>query len=592
VKIVQVVHRVPPERIAGTELYTLAISRGLRERGYDCRILARSEQGQEHGALASETTDGVPVARLTSLSRRGEGWYPAYDPVIEDRVRRHLVEVAPDVVHVQHWVSLTANLVSVCAELGLPTVVTLHDLAVACPRIDRIRYDRAFCEDALIDAPCLICVERDPWQSDGEVQWELGLRRRMIEEGLRLADRLLVPSRAQKDFLARSLGGAMDRAEVLPHGVPSDLKPPRPERPPSPRGPLRLGHWGHLMWKKGTHLLLEAVRRLPNPDVVEVHLIGEAGDRSYREELEALAGTLRVTFHGPFTTADLERLDLDVAVFPSLCHESHSFVLDEAFQLGIPVIVSNRGALGERVGRAGLTFAPGVAEDLAAQIGRLLAEPGLLDRLAAAIPEAPPRPMVEHLDALERIYQEAAASPRTRSVPSTDAVQILIQKQHQIVAREGAIRSERARLERDLAEAQGAYHALLAEARAYQARLEGDLEQAQGAYHALLAEARAYQARLEGDLEQAQGAYHALLAEARAYQARLEERLAAVERECQALQTRSVEQQSSLAEARRQLAALSAERDDLKRRLDRLRSHPAIRLYLRARARLFGRPDG
>ncbi|MGH7369325.1 MAG: glycosyltransferase [Candidatus Methylomirabilaceae bacterium] len=549
-KILQVVHRFPPERIAGTELYTRAISRGLLDRGHQCFVLAGTDQAKRDGTLTSGVEDGVHVTRVAGSGGRGEGWFPAYDPEMEECVRGYVGDLKPDVVHIQHWVNLTANLIAVCGESGCPTVVTLHDLAVICPRGDRLRFDKVFCIDPLSEAPCLICVQREPWQTDDEVQGELALRQQMVEEGLRLADRLLVPSRAQKDFLLMFLDVEADRLEVLPHGTLHDLRPRRASGEGTPRRPLRLGYWGHLLWQKGPHLLLEAVKKLSDPSAVEVHLIGEAGDPAYRQELEALAENLPVTFHGPFQPNDLEKLALDVAVFPSLCHESHSFVCDEAFQLDLPVIVSDRGALGERVGSAGLTFTSGVVEDLAAQIERLITQPALMEQLRTAIPNDPPHPMSEHVVALEKIYEDVVRSSRGTSVSRPDYHRILVLRQRQLSEREAAIRHEQAR-----------FHELHARSREYQARLERDVETAKSAYQQVLAEAREYQARLERDVETAKSDYQRLLGEAQAFQGKLEG----------------------------QVRSISQERDQLKQALDSLQSYPEIKLYARVRERLFRR---
>ena len=574
-KIVQIVHGFPPESIGGTEMYTQAISRRLLERGHRCHVLAGTSQPRRD---AGELDDGVHVTRLAGVGRRAGGWFPAYDPEIEHRVRGYLDDLKPDVVHIHHWVSLTANLVALCAEMGLPTIVTLHDLAVICPRGNRIRFDKVFCTDPLSTAPCLLCVEREPWQKDHEVQEELALRQQMVREGLHLADRLLVPSQTQKDFLAEFLDVPADRLEVLPHGTLHDLRPVGGSAEATSQRPLRIGHWGHLIWQKGPHLLLEAVRKLSDPRAVEVHLMGEAGDPAYQQELDALAQDLAVTFHGAFTPADLTRLDLDVAVFPGLLHESHSFVLDEAFQLGLPVVVSSRGAPAERVGSAGLVFSAGVVGDLVAKIEALLADPALLEQLRRGTPKDPPHPMSEHIVALEGIYRKVTRSRGKKSVSRPNYLKLLILRQHQLAEREAALAREQVRyqqlqtqaleyqghLERDLAQVKDEYQQLQTQALEYQGRLERDLAQVKDEYQQLQtqaqeyqghverelarhhAEALEYQGRLERQLEKAKAEYEQLQTQALEYQGRLERDLAQVKDEYQQLQTQALEYQGNL----------------------------------------------
>ena len=506
-------------------MYTQAISHRLLERGHQCLVLAGTRQARE-GVI--ELDDGVRVTRLAGIGRRAGGWFPAYDPEIEDRVRGYLDDLKPDVVHIHHWVSLTANLVALCSEMDLPTIVTLHDLAVICPRGDRIRFDKVFCTDPLSTAPCLICVEREPWQKDHEVQEELTLRQQMIREGLHLADRLLVPSQVQKDFLEKFLDVPADRLEVLPHGTLHDLRPEGPSAEANLRRPLRIGHWGHLIWQKGPHLLLEAVRNLSDPRAVEVHLMGEAGDPAYQQELHALAQDLTVTFHGAFTPTDLARLHLDVAVFPGLFHESHSFVLDEAFQLGLPVVVSSRGAPAERVGSVGLVCSAGVVGDLVAKIEMLLAEPALLEQLRRGTPKDPPHPMSEHIIALEGIYQKVTRCREKKSALRPAYLKILALRQHQLAEREAAIVREQVR-----------YQQLQTQAQAYQGHLERELAKAQAEYQQLQTQAQEYQGHLE-----------------------------------------------------QQIKNLSQEQDQLRQALDRILAHSAVRLYLRAEEFLLRRPRG
>ncbi len=538
-KIVQIVHNFPPESIGGTETYAQTISRRLMERGHQCHILAgTSQRGEDVGRL----DDGVHVTRLTGTGRKTGWWFPAHDAEIEDRVRGYLTDLKPDIVHIQHWVSLTANLIALCGEVGLPTIVTLHDLAVICPRGDRIRFDKVFCTESLSTAPCLICVERQPWQDDREVQEELALRQRMVAEGLHLADRLVVPSQTQKDFLAKYLDIPANRLEVLPHGTLHDLRPVGRCGEANSRKPLRIGHWGHLIWQKGPHLLLEAVRKLSDLHAVELHFMGEVGDPAYQQELHALAQGLIVTFHGAFTPADLTKLDLDVAIFPGLFHESHSFVLDEAFQLGLPVIVSSRGAPAERVGAAGLVFSAGDVGDLATKIEALLTDPALLEQLRRGTPKDPPHPMSEHIIALEKIYRNVTRFKGKKSIAPLNYLDLLILRQRELVARETAIAKEQARyqhLHTQAQEYQGHLERELARGQEYQGHLEREL-----AHHHT--QAQEYQGHLERELEKAKAEYQQLHTQAQEHRSHLERELEKAKAEYQQLHTQAQEHRSHL----------------------------------------------
>jgi hypothetical protein len=209
--------------------------------------------------------------------------------------------------------------------------------------------------------------------------------------------------------------------------------------PGFPLRPLQIGHWGHLWPHKGAHLLIEAVRRLPNPDRVAVHIYGGDAPCWYQAQLESAAAGLPVHFHGPFRPHDIARAELDIAVFPSQAHESYALVIDEAFHYGLPLIVSDRGALPERAGCAGLVFAAEDADGLAARILEILDHPELLESLRVAIPQSPSPAMEEHVEELERIYEEARTDPPAREFPAADYPRLLAHAMQQLAAREAKL---------------------------------------------------------------------------------------------------------------------------------------------------------
>ena len=76
---------------------------------------------------------------------------------------------------------------------------------------------------------------------------------------------------------------------------------------------------------------------------------------------------------------------LDVAVVPSVQTEPFGCVVSEAMAAGTAVVGSRAGGIAEQIvaGESGLLFAPGDAEDLALQLGRLLGDSAFRQLLAA-----------------------------------------------------------------------------------------------------------------------------------------------------------------------------------------------------------------
>lgn len=473
-RVAFLLHGFPPQDVGGVELYVRALLDELGELGVDCVFLAGSTGPVTRAALSTSFEGGIPVTRLHAPSRRPENRALDWDPEADALIRHFLLQTRPDVVHVHHWLRLGPTLVATSAALGIPAVVTLADQWAVCPRIHRLRPNLVACAAPYTERLCLDCVDRDPWQGDDEILGALALRYRLVRRELALAARLLVPTESEARFLSAVSGLPLDRFEILPPGW-LHRRPFGAPATTAANGRLRVGHWGHLHPYKGSHLLLQAAR-LPAVPPLEIHLWGEPVSPAYSEYLSVLAEGLRVTFHGRYRPEDLEGAQVDVAAFPSLCHEVYSFVLDEALALGLPVIVPDRGALGERAGPNAVLFRFGSVTDLARALREVADSPARLETLRAAA--SPPGALAAHAWALVEVYRSVTAEKGVAVMPGPGESDHLAHLRAQLDDRdrhlETLLRHEEALRQREaeLSEANARLTAELAEARASLARLE------------------------------------------------------------------------------------------------------------------------
>ncbi len=128
--------------------------------------------------------------------------------------------------------------------------------------------------------------------------------------------------------------------------------PPATRQPRGPRDTtLRIGFVGTLVWHKGVHVLLDAVRQLP-PTAWELNIFGSTETfPDYVAELPRAAAGLPVAFTGAF---DRERAadvyaQMDVLVVPSLWLENSPLVIHEAFMAGVPVVAARMGGIADLV---------------------------------------------------------------------------------------------------------------------------------------------------------------------------------------------------------------------------------------------------
>lgn len=392
-----VLHGFPPETSGGTESVVEALARAMQRQGCDVTVVAGSLRVGDPRCVASENLDGLPVLRMHRDDLYFESWFKTYAPAVSATFRDLVQLHRPDVVHVHHWLRLSSDLVRSARAAGCVAVASCHDYFSVLARPVR-----------LVGETVLAPPPVPSYVGDAEAAEAFALHRRDFADELRAAHCRFAPSAAQVAGLRHLLPADVGDFTVV--GLPSTA-PALRRLPDGGRG-RRLGTWGSIYPEKGVQTVLEALARTPDALGWSLDVFGEAHRAQFRAELQAKAQGLRVTWHGAFTPQDLERAAVDYAVLPSLADESYGLVLDEALQLGLPVLASDVPAYRERApASAAVFYAPGDADALAA----LLAAPSRLEALAR--PQPPAREPADAAAAffLTR-YRAASAAPFVPSV--------------------------------------------------------------------------------------------------------------------------------------------------------------------------------
>jgi glycosyltransferase involved in cell wall biosynthesis len=406
VKVLHALHSFPPDSRGGTETYVLALAHAQARGGDEPIVLAGTDAGEAEPPLREGPVEGIRVLRFrppSPASRALDGIDAQARALLEEVFRRE----RPGVFHLHHWHNLTSDAVEAAAALGIPSVVSVHDLFSTCPLFFRLPDDVNPCPPELPRETCVRCIGRFMGPPEAV---EAGFRRRdaRFRRELDLAKTVLALSETERDFLAAIPWLAGVPFRVLP--LPRPTLPPRPRSEPSrdPAFDLRLVSWGGFVPGKGLHVLVEACEGLARPERVSIDHFGRILDEGYRGRLLAQARRVRLNLRGPFEPSETARLfaGFDLAVFPSFFLETHSFVVDEALEVGLPVLVSDRGAPRLRIGARGIVFPAGDVAVLRSTLRGFLEDPSSLERLRRGSP--PPRvEMAAHLAALREIYSRA-----------------------------------------------------------------------------------------------------------------------------------------------------------------------------------------
>lgn len=418
-KILAAVHNFPPHFTGGVERVAEVLALSLVEEGHEVQVFAGTQETSEQPSLTEEEHRGLRVHRW----RSGAAYtnvVDTHDPACSARWEKLLHSERPDVVHIHHWYGLTTDLVAVAARLGIPAVVTLHDFWTTCALFFRMPDDIEFCREEERVEACLPCVAKKHDMDRVEMNFSFRMRFAQLLQEMRFASAILVSSAQHAQEIAR-VGRfpekVFTRMRILPMGAAPVERVPKQAREDDR---IVVAHWGNVSPLKGTSLLVQAAARSKFAERLSVEIYGECLTEGFEASLVDAAGAARVTVHGRYDPRDLPGLlaGADLAAFPSLAMETHSLVLDEALQLGLPVIVSDRGALPERVGGRGVVVPAGDLGALTEALDRLVDAD---ERAALAAAEA--GNLVDERQYARRVadvYEEVSSHPPRR--PAADLV--------------------------------------------------------------------------------------------------------------------------------------------------------------------------
>jgi glycosyltransferase involved in cell wall biosynthesis len=200
---------------------------------------------------------------------------------------------------------------------------------------------------------------------------------------------IVTDSEYSRRAIAAQLGVSLSKVSVIPVALGPEFKP----SPLAPAVAARYGvtppyvlYVGNFMPHKNLARLIRAFALLPDTERRRHALVLAGGYGDGRPALARLAEELgvadRVIFPGHVDDQDLPSLYSGAAVYVTASlEEGFGSTVLEAMACGAPVTVSNRAALPEVVADAGLLFDPEREHEMAATLGRILADAALADDL-------------------------------------------------------------------------------------------------------------------------------------------------------------------------------------------------------------------
>lgn len=281
-----------------------------------------------------------------------------YSTEARNNLTKLLSKVTPDVCHAHNiYHHISPSILSLLKQHGIPTVITLHDLKLACPAYKMLTHD-GICErcnkGSLINVIKHKCI-KDSRALSTIVYLEASFNK-LLGSYVNNVSKFVVPS---KFYLEKFVDWGFNRDQFI--HIPNfiDINKYSPDFTAG----KKFVYFGRLGHEKGLSTLIQAAAAAK----VTLVIVGTGPEE---ESLKNLANGLdiKVEFLGYQTGEALHAAirSARAVVLPSEWYENAPISVMEAYALGVPVIGADIGGIPEliREGSTGLSFTSGSVDSL------------------------------------------------------------------------------------------------------------------------------------------------------------------------------------------------------------------------------------
>ena len=409
-RILYVLHQFFPLHHTGTERLTLDLAKQIQRMGNYVSVLTYEpssplkKKSESKFLIEGDPSTKDGFSKLDNYIKKREYQIETI-PVIsfkhvehklgfkifDEKLKKHLSEIVKDydLIHFTHPMRF-ASLLKICKKLDKPTVLTLTDNWLLCPR-GLVTSDHQLCDGPDGGKKCMNMCHYDK---------EVLARYNDAKFFFGNVDHLVAGSDFVRNTYAENdwnreinlIPFSIDHSHVIPVGDPEETV---------------FGFIGTLIWHKGVHVLVKAFKMVEN-DKIKLKIFGRGDERDpYIKDLINLAkDDKRIEFCGTFDYQELPEVmkKLSIIVIPSSYKENFPLVMQIGLAYKKPIISSNLGGMPEVIkdGKNGFLFENENIEQLARIIHNLAQNPKEILKIKQNI-EPPPRIEEEAL-LYENIY--------------------------------------------------------------------------------------------------------------------------------------------------------------------------------------------
>lgn len=249
-----------------------------------------------------------------------------------------------DLVHIHHTMGMTLEMYYAAEKIGIPIYTTLHDYYYICPTLRMLDIERKSCIGNIDWKKCKACMKNALGVFE-EVEY-LPKWRREHESVLKKCEKIFVPTKSAADIIAWYYPDIKGKMKVIGHGIDEKIFYKEKDILPYHHRHLRVAFVGGICETKGSEVIYKMITS--DKDEFKWYIFGGIDGQELinlkqpnlvktswyrREELGKL----------------LRKNEIDVVCILSKVAETFCYTLSEVVACGIPVIVTDIGALGERM---------------------------------------------------------------------------------------------------------------------------------------------------------------------------------------------------------------------------------------------------
>lgn len=357
-------------RRGGAEVVFLEQNRLLQEAGWDVAVFAMQHENNEASPWSKYFVEEIEFGQpYTPSEKLGKFPKTIYSFEAQKKISALIDAFSPDLAHghnIYHHIS--PSILPVLRSRGVPTVLTLHDLKIACPAYKMLTHD-GVCERCkggnLFNVIRHRCV-KDSLAVSALVFAEAAVNR-LLSSYRDNVTKFVVPSQFYRDKFVE-WGWPQDRFTYIPNFVDVERLKPHSHKE------NYFVFFGRLGPEKGLLTLIDAAAMAG----ISLVIVG-TGPEEHRVRQRVAESGANVAIVGYKSGAELHDIvsRARATVLPSEWYENAPMSVMESYALGTPVIGAAIGGIPElvREGETGHLFESGSARALAQALSGIRCAP-------------------------------------------------------------------------------------------------------------------------------------------------------------------------------------------------------------------------